>query len=140
MTPRILLALGGVVVLACGGKTVGPGEDADGGTSSHDSGGSADAPSGQDAPSVTLDAGPPPTQCDTVSSVGGSSSGSCVIQASKSCSDGTMYAADCSCETQTCSCAETLGAGGGSSGGNIPFTGCPTCEPGPALAACGFGP
>ena len=36
--------------------------------------------------------------------------------------------------------AVTLGAGGGSSGGNIPFTGCPTCEPGPALAACGFGP
>jgi len=140
MTPRILLALGGVLVLACGGKTVGSGAETDGGTSSHDSGGSVDAPSGQDAPSTTADAGPLPPACDTVSTVGSGSNGGCEIQVSKSCSDGTSYAADCSCETHTCMCAETLGMAGGSSGGNIPFAGCPMCEPGPALDACGFGP
>jgi hypothetical protein len=72
----------------------------------------------------------------------GSSGGSCSVQASESCSDGTTYNVTCSCPSATCSCSESFAGGGGSSSGGMTFAGCPddcgqkTLELG--YQACGF--
>jgi len=145
MRPTILFALGAGVLLACGGKTAGSGDETDGGTSGHDgSSGGSDAPSGSDSPFVqqeassNTDTGGPFVVCNQGPASGSGGQGSCEIQISETCSDGTTYSADCQCPSGTCSCSEMSGMSG-SGGGGIPFTGCPSCPSASAAwTACGF--
>ena len=150
MTPKILLALGGVLLLACGGKTDGTGTETDGGNAGHDG-----SSSGADSPSSGFDSagfpdiglvgetsGPTGIVCNQGPSAGSSSSGGCEIQMTENCSDGSQYSVDCQCQAGsamgTCSCAETNGMSGGSGGGTS-FGGCPVCPPpGEAWKLCGF--
>ena len=149
MTRRTWLALGIVVVLACGGKTVGSGTETDGGASgdaSSSGGGSgsgSDSGSGVDSPvtfedAVTMRDTSAAVVCNQGPSGGSSGQGACEIQLTETCSDGTTYQVDCSCPSGTCSCSEMSGMSG-SGGSGFPFTGCPTC-PGvdQAWNACGF--
>ena len=144
------MALGCAAVLACGGKTDGSGTEADGGTSTHDG-----SSSGADAPSSAFDSAgpegsllfndassPPLVVCNQGPSGGSGGGGSCEIQLTENCSDGSQYSVDCQCQAGsamgTCSCAETNGMSGGSSGGSS-FGGCPVCPPpGEAWTICGF--
>lgn len=144
------MALGCVAALACGGRTEGSGTVTDGGTSSHDGSSSgADAgSSGSDAaglPDLGLvgeTSGPTGIICKQGPSGGSGGGGSCEIQMTETCSDGSQYSVDCQCQAGsamgTCSCAETNGMSGGSSGGSS-FGGCPVCPPpGEAWKVCGF--
>jgi hypothetical protein len=144
MGPRTLLVLlGGVALLACGGETLGT----DGGTPAHDgSAPGSDASSGADAPFSQNDAAsvgdsnsqPPGILCTQGPGSGSGGQNSCEISLSETCTDGTTYAVDCQCPSAMCSCTQTSAMGGGSSGGNIPLAGCPACTPQAAWAACGF--
>ena len=142
MTPRVSFALGVVVVLACGGKTVGSGTETDGGTTG-DGGGSGGGPDGASSPDVLTEASPKREAggggtCNQGPGSGSSGQGACEIQLSETCSDGTTYQVDCSCPSGTCSCSEMSGMSG-SGGGGIPFAGCPSCPSVvQAYEACGF--
>lgn len=146
MRPRLLLALGVVVVFACGGQTLGTGTGTDGGASGHDGAASAsDAPAGSDAPSIpdedssTFDGSSPPgILCTQGPGSGSGGQGSCEISVTETCTDGTTYQADCQCPAGTCTCSQ-MSAMSGSGGGGNPFVGCPVCpSPTAAFAACGF--
>jgi hypothetical protein len=78
--------------------------------------------------------------CREQGSGGSGGQGSCEVQSTETCSDGTTYSFDCSCPSASCTCTESSANSG--SGGGVPLEGCPVC-PGPQqLAAlwslCGF--
>jgi hypothetical protein len=92
--------------------------------------------------SVHADAG---VVCMQTGGGGGGSpdGGSCDLESTAKCSDGTTYDVKCSCPAATCFCSETFGqGGGGSSSGGTMFAGCAeSCSPGTvalAYQACGF--
>ncbi|HEY5240089.1 MAG TPA: hypothetical protein VIJ22_01425 [Polyangiaceae bacterium] len=141
MRTTSLWMLGAVALLACGGKT--EGSDGDGGSPGADGGAGSDAASAADSPvfhkeaSTGFDAGPPPVVCDMGPASGSGGQGSCEVQGSENCTDGTTYQFSCSCPSGTCTCTQTSSMSG-SGGDGIPFSGCPSCTVGAALTACGF--
>jgi hypothetical protein len=150
MRTRLLLALGCVAVLACGGKTLGSGDGTDGGNATHDASSSgSDVAASADSPFVQPDTSffedasvPPGIVCNQGPGSGSGGGGSCEINLDETCSDGTTYQVSCQCSpgntTGTCSCSEMSGMSGGSGGGGG-FPGCPVCPtPEQAWDFCGF--
>jgi hypothetical protein len=148
MTKRSALGLFAVLAFACGGKTATDGSDggaSSGGTSSgadagssgarSDGGGSAD----DGGVIVHADAGSGSGGITCSQGGGGGSGGSgggCSFQVSETCSDGNAYSVNCSCPSAICFCTQE-GPNSGS-GGEVPFSGCPSCSTTGVWDICGF--
>jgi hypothetical protein len=153
MKTWVVVAVGVVTGLGCGGQTLPTGSGGDGGSSgsggsgggSGGSSGGSDAAAGVDSPVVFADAttgfdAPSGIVCNPGPASGSSGGGSCMISASETCSDGYTYQVTCECPSAQCTCSEmSMNGGGGSGGGGPVYSACPSCgDPSAAFLACGF--
>ena len=78
-----------------------------------DVGASSDGPSSSDSavPHEDANSGEPGVACSLGTTGVAGGGGSCKVNSSETCSDGTTYAVECSCPTATCSCSESSGHG-----------------------------